>query len=204
MGTTWTGLQASCAAVEALSNAVTFLRLQFPHAKTKLLGSSLRFPQTLVSHMLQTVDCVAHFKLQPCVWLIQSTGFCSSRATPESKPESWFMRRSLISGSACSWMPGPRVLLRGKPVFLPRNVFFEGKRDNWKRQAGTGTQPSGSDLRHSAHGQPLRSWRSALRGPGEPGHRPDRGLFKGVFRMSYVKIAHNIIFFFFSHIVSIY
>lgn len=68
-------------------------------------------------------------------------------------------------------------------------------RESWASEAGrepdyTALAPSSLCPAHGAH----LSARSTLRGPGEPGHSWGRSVFKGVFRMTNVKIAHNVIF----------
>ena len=84
------------------------------------------------------------------------------------------------------------------PMGCPGMALFFGmspSRESWTSEADRQpdyTAPAPHPLCH-AHVAPL-SVRPALRGPGEPGHSWGRSRFKGVFRMTDVKIAYNVIF----------
>lgn len=71
-----------------------------------------------------------------------------------SQPGSRFTSETVASGGACGRTPGPQALRWGPPLFPLRNVSFQEKQGNLKRQAGSGPQPPASDPPRSAHGQP--------------------------------------------------
>lgn len=150
---------------------------------------------------------MAPFKLSPYVGS-ERQDFAAAGEPCTRRPGSRFTSETVASGGACGRTPGPQALQWGPPLFPLRNVSFQEKQGNLKRQAGSGPRllpqtrraPPTASLPRSRRSVPSDEW---PRGTWPQTRRGARS--KPTFRMSYVKIVRNIVFFFFfSHIVSIY
>lgn len=199
-GMTCVGFHARCVAIKTVEHQFWgFSFLMRKQRVWEVLWDSLHFGQPRLKHQIawHILSCA------PMSDRCNLQDFAAAGQCQKSKPGSWFIAwaGSLRVHAAEA---GPRVLLWWQPVFLPWNVFFEEKQDHWKRQAGPAPSPLPQTCRLCP--RPACDTLEGLFCVAQGSLATDQGRswFKGIFKMSYVKIAHNIVFFFFSHIVSIY